>query len=160
MLSISLGTSLYSGRHWISPAQFSTALQPHLQPLLQAPAQPSLPRPIHAGQFWHLSPALSPHPQRTIYVILPAQTLHGPPRARAWLPTNAHSHVSPMPGDQYQWTPTSPHLPSSNSQVLSFTNIPPGTSWNKILCQTPPSLQTHTIHHSSESTYAYGPHPA
>ena len=42
-----------------------------------------------------------------------------------------------MPGDQYQWTPTCPHLPSPNSQERLFTNIPPETSWNKILCQTP-----------------------
>ena len=33
--------------------------------------------------------------------------------------------------------PDQPHLPSSTSQELLFTNIPPGTSWNKILCQTP-----------------------
>jgi hypothetical protein len=41
-----------------------------------------------------------------------------------------------MPGDQYQWTPNSPHLLNSNSSTLPFINIPPGTSWNKILCQT------------------------
>ena len=42
-----------------------------------------------------------------------------------------------MPGDQCQWTPTSPHLLNSNSQTLPFTNILPGAAWNKILCQTP-----------------------
>ena len=42
-----------------------------------------------------------------------------------------------MPGDQYQWTPTSPHLLNSHFQTLPFTNIPTGTSWNKILCQIP-----------------------
>ena len=41
-----------------------------------------------------------------------------------------------MPGDQYQWTPNSPHQLNSNSSTLPFINIPPGTSWNKILCQT------------------------
>ena len=127
---------LHTGQHWMPTDRFPMALQPHLQPLLQTPDQPPPPRPIHEGQFWHLSPALSSHPQRTIYEILPARTPQGPPQARAWLPTNAHSHVSPMPGDQYQWTPNSPHLLNSNSSTLPFINIPPGTSWNKILCQT------------------------
>ena len=73
----------------------------------------------------------------TIYEILPTQAPNSPPCARVWLPTNPHSHVSPMPGDQCQWTPTSPHLSSPAFHVIQFTNVPPGTSWNKILCQTP-----------------------
>ena len=129
--------ALHSGQRWIHPAQFPTVLCPHLQQLIHAPAQPPPPRPIHAGQFWHLSPALPSHPQRTIYEILPTQTPNSPPCARVWLPTNPHSHVSPMPGDQYQWTPTSPHLSNPATPAIQFANVPLGTTWNKILCQTP-----------------------
>ena len=42
---------LHTGQHWIPVEQLPMALQPHLQPLLQGPAQPPPPRPIHAGQF-------------------------------------------------------------------------------------------------------------
>ena len=47
---------LHSGQQWIHPAPFPTVLCPHLQQLIHAPVQPPPPRPIHAGQFWHLSP--------------------------------------------------------------------------------------------------------
>ena len=69
--------------------------------------------------------------------MLPTQTPNCPPCARVWLPTNPHSHVSPMPGDQYQWTPTSPHLSRPATPAIQFANVPLGTTRNKILCRAP-----------------------
>jgi hypothetical protein len=35
---------------------------------------------------------------------------------------NPHSHLSPVPGDMYSWTPLAPHLTNTNDQTIYFDN--------------------------------------
>ena len=53
---------------------------------------------------------------------------------------NPHSHLNPVPGDTYYWTPSAPHSPNSACPTISLSAIPPTTTWKKLLCQ--PSIHT------------------
>ena len=119
----------------MTPDHFPAALRPHLQSILQGPPQTAPDRPIHSGQFWHLSPTLQQHPARTIYEILPDKGHQGHHYVRPWLPMNPHSHLNPVPGDMYSWTPVAPPSTSTNSHHICSSTIPPNTAWKKVLCQ-------------------------
>ena len=119
----------------MTPEHFPAALRTQLQPILQGSPQPAPDRPIHPGQFWHLSPALQQYPARTIYEILPDPGPPGHHRARPWLPMNPHSHLNPVQGDTYYWTPQAPHSANSDHLNISLSSIPPTATWTKILCQ-------------------------
>ena len=49
---------------------------------------------------------------------------------------NPHSHLTPVPGDMYRWTPVTPQPTSTNGQPICSSTIPPNTAWKKVLCQT------------------------
>ena len=53
---------------------------------------------------------------------------------------NPHSHLNPVPGDTYCWTPQAPHSANSAYQTISFSDIPLTTTWKKLLCQ--PTIHT------------------
>ena len=53
---------------------------------------------------------------------------------------NPHSHLNPVPGDTYCWTPQAPHLANSAYQTISLSDIPLTTTWKKLLCQ--PTIHT------------------
>jgi hypothetical protein len=127
----------------MTPEHFPAALRTQLQPILQGTPQPAPDRPIHPGQFWHLSPTLQQHPARTIYEILPDPGPLGHHHARPWLPMNPHSHLNPVPGDTYCWTPQAPHSANSDHQIISFSNIPLTTAWKKSYVS-PPSTRTNS----------------
>jgi hypothetical protein len=116
------------------------ALRTQLQPILQGPPQPSLDRPIHSGQFWHLSPAPHQHPARTIYEILQDT---GPPGSPP---------LTPM-------APNESTLPSQPSTRRYILRDPTGNP----LCQL--SLPDHQLlrhparHHMEKATMpAHHPH--
>ena len=118
------------------PDQFPMAIRTQLHSILHGPPQPVQDRPLHPGQFWHLSPPMLPHhPVRTIYEILLDPGAHGHHYARPWIPMNPHSHLNSVPGDIYSWTPTAPHSDNTNSQTTCLHNLPPAVTWKKILCQ-------------------------
>ena len=48
---------------------------------------------------------------------------------------NPHSHLNPVPGDMYSWTPLAPQSTSTNGHPICFSTIPPNTAWKKVLCQ-------------------------
>ena len=48
---------------------------------------------------------------------------------------NPHSHLNPVPGDTYSWTPTAPHSDNTNSQTTCLHNLPPAVTWKKNLWQ-------------------------
>ena len=116
------------------------ALQTQLHPILQGPPQLTPARPIHQGQFWHLTPTPQQHPARTIYEVLPIPGPHGHQQARPWFPMNPHSHLNPVPGDTYYWTPMTPQMSQTASSTISLYDISPSTTWKKLLFQ--PSIQT------------------
>jgi len=127
---------LHTGQQWMTPDHFPMAIRTQLHPILHGPPQPAPVRYLHPGQFWHLSPpALPQHPARTIYEILPDKGPHGQHYARPWLPMNPHSHLNPVPGDTYSWTPVMPHSVTTNGQIICLHNLPLATTWKKILCQ-------------------------
>ena len=99
--AITMLGDLHTGQQWMPLDHFSTTLRPQLQPILQGPTQTAPDRPIHSGQFWHLSPTLQQHPARTIDEILPDKRHQGHHYVRPWLPMNPHSHLNPVPGDMY-----------------------------------------------------------
>ena len=53
---------------------------------------------------------------------------------------NPHSHLNPVPGDTYYWTPQAPHSANTDCQTIRLPNIPLATTWKKILCQ--PTVHT------------------
>ena len=53
---------------------------------------------------------------------------------------NLHSHLNPVPGDTYYWTPMTPQMPQPANSSISLYDVSPTTTWKKILCQ--PSIQT------------------
>ena len=126
---------LHTGQRWMALNHFPEALQPHLQPILQGPPQPTPDRSPHPGRFWHLSPTPPQHSARTIYEILPDPDPHGTQYARPWLTMNPHSHLNPVPGDTYYWTPQAPHTVSPAHPLIHLTDIPSTTTWKKVLCQ-------------------------
>ena len=53
---------------------------------------------------------------------------------------NPHSHLNPVPGDTYYWTPSAPQSPKSACPTISLSDVSPTTTWKKLLCQ--PSIHT------------------
>ena len=53
---------------------------------------------------------------------------------------NPHSHLNPVPGDTYYWTPSAPQSPKSACPTISLSDVLPTTTWKKLLCQ--PSIHT------------------
>ena len=48
---------------------------------------------------------------------------------------NPHSHINPVPGDMYSWTPSTPQSTSTNGHPICSSIIPHHTAWKKVLCQ-------------------------
>ena len=141
----------------MTPDHFPAALRTQLQPILQGPPQPNPDRPIYQGQFWHLSPTLQQHPARTIYEILSSQEPNGQHHARPWFPMNPHSHLNPVPGDTYYWTPsahTRPSQPARPSVSPTSRPQPHGKSYsaNQASTRTNPAASSDASSLSSTRT--------
>ena len=52
---------------------------------------------------------------------------------------NPHSHLNPVPGDTYYWTPMTPQTPQPANSPISLHDVSPTTTWKKVLCQ--PNIQ-------------------